>query len=345
MNAEIDPRKQKILLTVVQDFILSGRPVGSRAVAEAVDLGVSPATIRNELATLEEMGFLRQPHTSAGRVPTDNAYRYYVDVLMRSARPSGRDAQAIETLFAAQTREIEGLFQEASVLLSRLTHTTAIVFAPFSMADSVRHVDLVRLSDQRVMVIVITSNGQVGRQLVRLARPVSPDTMDRAAAFLSGALGGLSLDSIDRAAVAAKARFGSTGQALVAAAVDAICDYLGSIEERVFIGGAANIVREMQGQGPELAQVLLEAMEKQYFILDLLKELLEERRLTVKIGEENRLRELQRYSFVGTSYPVGHGLFGSLGVVGPTSMDYARNIGMVQFMAESLGRTLYSPEE
>jgi heat-inducible transcriptional repressor len=345
MSAEIDPRKQKILLTVVQDFILSGRPVGSKAVAEAVDLGVSPATIRNELANLEEMGFLRQPHTSAGRVPTDNAYRYYVDMLMRSARPSGRDAQAIETLFAAQTREIEGLFQEASVLLSRLTHTTAIVFAPFSTADSVRHVELVRLSDQRVMVIVITSKGQVGRQLVRLARPVSQDVMGRVAAFLSGALSGLSLGGIDPETVGAAAKFGAAGQALVSAAVDAVCEYLGSIEERVFIGGAANIVREMRGEGTELAQVLLEAMEKQYFILDLLKDLLHEPRLTVRIGEENRLRELQRYSFVGTSYPVGHGLFGSLGVVGPTSMDYARNIGMVQFMAESLGRTLHSSEE
>ena len=124
------------------------------------------------------------------------------------------------------------------------------------------------------------------------------------------------------------------------AAAEAVVEYMGSIEERVFIGGTANIV---ESATPEWAQTLLEAMEKQYFILDLLKDLLHERRLTVRIGEENRLRELQRYSFVGTSYPLGHGLLGSLGVVGPTSMDYARTIGMVEYMAENLGRTLFNP--
>ncbi len=345
MTREIDARKKKILLAVVQSFILSGRPVGSSSVARAVDLGLSPATVRNELATLEEMGFLRQPHTSAGRVPTDIAYRFYVDVLMGGARPSGRDAEAVETLFAAQTREIEGLFQEASVLLSRLTHTTAIVFAPFSAADSVRHIDLVRLSDERVMVIVVTSKGQVGRQLVKLTGLVTDDTMQRAERFLNRSLVGLALERIDRDSILKKGKFGDSGTKLISQALDATCEYLGSIEERVYIGGTANIVRDMGADGPEWARILLEAMEKQYFIIDLLKDLLSERRLTVRIGEENRLRELQRYSFVGTSYPVGHGLLGSLGVVGPTSMDYARTIGMVQFMAENLGRTLYSPRD
>jgi len=345
MPFEIDARKKKILLSVVQSFILTGRPVGSSAVAKAADLGISSATVRNELAVLEDMGFLRQPHTSAGRVPTDIAYRYYVDMLMGDALPSGRDAEAIERLFAAQTREIEGLYQEASVLLSKLTHSTAIVFAPFSAADSVRHVDLVRLSDVRVMVILITSKGQVGRQLVRLARPVTSDTMERASGFLNRSLVGGDLDKIDREAIVDRAKFGPAGSDLVRDALDAICEYLGSIEERVFIGGTANIVREMGSPGGEWAQVLLEAMEKQYFILDLLKDLMRERRLTVRIGEENRLRELQRYSFVGTSYPVGHGMLGSLGVVGPTSMDYARTISMVRFMAENLGRTLYNPRD
>lgn len=345
MSSILDERKQKILLAVVQSFILSGKPVGSNSIARSLDLGLSPATIRHELAMLEDLGYLRQPHTSAGRVPTDIAYRLYVDVLVGGEKPVGRDAEAIETLFAAQTREIEGLFHEASLLLSSLTHTTAIVFAPFSRADSVRHVDIVRLSDERAMVIVITSKGQVGRQLVRAPVRLTADTMSRVCAYANRALCGLSLDRIDGEAVARKARFGGPGKKLLGDVLAAVRDYLGSIEERVFIGGTANIVRKMGNEGPEWAQVLLEAMEKQYFILDLLKDLLRERRLTVRIGEENRLRELQRYSFVGTSYPVGDGLLGSLGVVGPTSMDYARTIGMVQFMADNLGRTLYTPRD
>ncbi len=343
MVLQIDKRKRKILQAVVRSYILTGKPVGSGAVAESTGLQVSTATIRNEMAMLEELGLLRQPHTSAGRVPTDIAYRFYVDMLMVQPRPSSSDTVAIEKLFDARTREIEGLFQEASVLLSRLTHTTAMVFAPFSAADMVRHVDLVRLSSRRVMAIVITSNGQVGRRLISLEHEVSVDTVARVGAYLERAVGGLALEKLDVQGITRKARFGQAGQALVQNAVAAVAEYLGAIEERVFIGGTANIVREMDVAGTEWAQVLLEAMEKQYFILDLLKELLREKRLTVRIGEENRLRELQRCAFVGTSYPIGSGLLGSLGVVGPTCMDYERTIGMVELMAENLGRRLLQP--
>ena len=340
---QIDERKRKILQAVVRSFILTGKPVGSGAIAELADLKVSSATIRNEMATLEELGLLIQPHTSAGRVPTDIAYRFYVDMLMGETRASAHDTEAIEKLFDARTREIEGLFQEASVLLSRLTHTTAMVFAPFSAADSVRHIELVRLGERRVMVIVITSNGQVGRRLIGVEREVKGDTLARVAGYMDRALDGHTLERIDAAEITRRARFAAAGSELLASAVEAVCDYLGAIEDRVFIGGTANIVREMDVAGTEWAQVLLEAMEKQYFILDLLKELLRERRLTVRIGEENSLRELQRCAFVGTSYPIGSGLLGSLGVVGPTCMDYERTIGMVELMAESLGRRLLQP--
>jgi heat-inducible transcriptional repressor len=207
----------------------------------------------------------------------------------------------------------------------------------------VRHVDLVRLSPRRVMAIIITSSGQVGRRLLYLEHEVSADTVGRVAAYLERAIGGLALEKLDAQGVIRKARFGEGGRGLAQNALAAVTEYLGAIEERVFIGGTANIVREMDVAGTEWAQVLLEAMDKQYFILDLLKELLRERRLTVRIGEENSLRELQRCAFVGTSYPIGSGLLGSLGVVGPTCMDYERTIGMVELMAENLGRRLLQP--
>lgn len=345
MIVQIDERKKKILQAVVRSFILTGKPVGSGAVAESTGLKVSSATIRNEMAVLEDLGLLTQPHTSAGRVPTDIAYRYYVDMLTGQAKPTMRDAEAIEKLFDARTREIEGLMQEASLLLSRLTHTTAMVFAPFNTADTVRHVDLIRLSGYQVMVIVITSKGQIGRRLLTLDHEVGSDTVARAAAHLEKSLSGLALDRINTREVAGKVRFGEAGQELMMDALDAIGDYLGTIDDRVFIGGTANIVREMDIAGTEWAQVLLEAMEKQYFILDLLKDLMREKRLTVRIGEENRLRELQRCAFVGTSYPIGSGLLGSLGVVGPTCMDYERTISMVELMAENLGRRFLQPKD
>jgi heat-inducible transcriptional repressor len=339
----IDERKSAIIQAIVRSFILTGKPVGSTAISELTGLKVSSATIRNEMATLEELGFLMQPHTSAGRVPTDIAYRYYVDMLMSRPRTSPGEARAIESLFEARTREIESLFQEASILLSRLTHSTAMVFAPFSAADTVRHVDLVRLGPRRMMVIVITSKGQVGRRMVTLEKEVSPDTTERAASHLNRKLAGLGLEDLRADEVVRSARFGEAGMALLRAAVDQVCEHLGALEERVFIGGTSNILREMSIAGSEWAQLLLEAMEKQYIILDLLKDLLAERRLTVRIGEENKLEELQKCSFVGKSYPLGSGLLGSLGVVGPTCMDYERIIGVVELMAENLAGPLWEP--
>jgi heat-inducible transcriptional repressor len=345
MIVHIDERKKKILQAVVRSFILTGKPVGSGTVAESAGLKISTATIRNEMAILEELGLLQQPHTSAGRVPTDIAYRYYVDMLMGQTRPSTSDAEAIEMLFDARTREIEGIFQEVSVLLSRLTHTTAMVFAPFSTADMVRHIELINLGQRRVMVIVVTSNGQVGRRVINMERQVSTDTVARVAAFLERSMAGIDVAKISTSQIMRKARFGPAGRDLLLGAANAVNEYLGGIEERVFIGGTANIVREMDTAGPEWAQVLLEAMEKQYLILDLLKDLLREQRLTVRIGEENNLRELQRCAFIGTSYPMGPELQGSLGVVGPTCMDYERTIGMVELMADNLGRRLQQPPD
>src|SRR5450756_656095 len=343
MDIGIDSRKERILQAVIQSYIFTGNPVGSRTVADSCGLRVSAATIRNEMAMLERLGLLTQPHTSAGRVPTDIAYRYYVDMLMGQTRPSPKDAEAVERLFEARTREIEGCLHEASLLLSRLTHTAAMVFAPVTQEDMVRHLDMVRLSEQCVMVIVITSRGRVGRMLADLGKPVTMNTVERAARYLNEYVSGKVLENIDSSSLVEDSRFGPAGRELVRIAVEAVRDHLDSIEERVSIGGAANIVSEMEHAGAEWVQTVLEAMDKQYFLLDLLRDPIREKHLTVRIGEENRLLELQKCAFVGTSYPISPGLLGSLGVVGPTCMDYARTIGMVEFMAENLGRRLLSP--
>lgn len=345
MNIELDNRKQIILRAVVQSFVFTGKPVGSKAIAETYDLGVSTATIRNEMGVLEHMGLLVQPHTSAGRVPTDMAYRYYVDMLMGQAVPTGGDAEEVQRLFSSGGSEVEGLMREASILLSRLTHTAAMVFAPFVPASTVRRLDMVRLSDTRAMVIVITDGGEVGRRHLSLGHPVSGDTVERVLRYLNANLSGKRLEEIDQAGLLRRARFGAAGSELLQAAVTSTCEYLGAIEDLVFIGGTSNIAREMESSGQEWVQTLLDALERQYFILELLKDIIGENQLTVRIGEENRLTELQRCALVGSSYSLGHGVFGSLGVVGPTSIDYARTIGMVRYMAENLGRILQTPAD
>lgn len=338
MDTEIDERKKEILRTVVQSFVLNGKPVGSKTVSDTSGLGVSAATIRNEMSALESMGLLRQPHTSAGRVPTDLAYRYYVDMLMGTPAVSEKDSAAIEKLFTVKTREIESLFREASLLLSSLTSTTALVFAPFGPAQNVRHLDLVPLSGTRLMLIVTTARGQVGRRLIGLNGPVSVQAIEEVSAYLDERLAGMELEEIDVGELMRESSLGGSASELLRVALETTVDYLGSIEERVYIGGTANILLGMDSEGTESIRLLLEAMEKQYLILDLLKDLINEGTLTIRIGQENRLLELRKCAFIGTSYPLGADLFGSLGVLGPTSMDYDRTIGMVEFMAKNLGR-------
>lgn len=341
-DMQIDDRKSQILKKIVQRFILTGNPVGSRVIAESEEINVSPATVRNEMAALEKMGFLRQRHTSAGREPTNIAYRYYVDMLLSQIRPSNSDIEAVESLFKARNGEIEKLFEEASNLLSNLTRTAAMVFAPIGIVHILHHVDLVPLDESHLVVIIITSTGQVAKKMVELGFKVGKQETSIIGMFLNDAIVGNDISGLDREELVSESGFRGKLREFAAIAVDAVMSCLEVVEERVFVGGTSNIVKEMNYAGSEWAQFLLDAIEKQDFILNLLKDLVLIRRLTVRIGEENELAELKKCAFVGTSYPVSRGVCGSLGIVGPTSMDYARAIGVVEFMAENLGRILKS---
>lgn len=338
---QIDERKKLILKEVVQRFILTGDPVGSKVIAESEELKVSPATVRNELAALEKMGLLKQPHTSAGREPTNIAYRFYVDILLGQKRPSHVEIEAAEHLFDARNREIESMFKEASFLLSDLTRTAAMVFAPVEIRHIVHHIDLVPLDRSHIVVIVITSMGQVGKRMMDLEYEIDNLNVRDVSEFLNREISGVEINEIEGQELIEQSELQGRSRKLAASAIEALDSCLDVLEEKIFIGGTSNIVREMDCEGSEWVQRLLEAIEKQDFILDLLKDLVQIRSLTVRIGEENKVRELKKCAFVGTSYPVAEGIFGSLGIVGPTSMDYERSIRIVEYIAENLGRMLY----
>ncbi len=340
---ELDRRKQQILKAIVQRYILSGKPVSSKLIAETCELGISPATIRNEMASLEKMGYIIQPHTSAGRVPTDLAYRYYVDMLTEYPSLTADDSEAVEKIFAERSRELEALLRDVSLLLSNITRSAAMVFAPFPPADTVRSVDMIRINGQKVVVIVITTKGEVCKRLIITNHKIRSDVIEKVQRYLNDMLRGKNASEIDPEAIIRGAGVGKAGKELLEKSLKAIQEYMNTIEEHVFIGGTANIVREMEKTGAVWVQMLLEALEKQYVILDLLKEIIKEKRLMVRIGEENPIDELRKFAFIGTSYPVAPGIIGSLGVVGPKYMDYARAIGAVDYLAKTLGRKLMSP--
>ncbi|NPV58992.1 MAG: heat-inducible transcription repressor HrcA [Actinobacteria bacterium] len=335
----LDKRQQKILKAVVHRYIMTGNPIGSKALAETLNLGVSPATIRNELSKLEGMGYLYQPHTSAGRVPTDLGYRFYVDSLSGRTRLREEEKKAILTLFSYKTRELENLLQETSTLLSRLTSSAALIIAPRLRRNLIRHIDVVRLAGDVVLLVIITDTGRVEKKVIEMGREEMEEDLEAVQERLNRDLQGKGLREISQSERGKGAGFAFSG--LARKALEEIKDMLSRDDyEKVYVGGTVNLLRYLDEEGVKRIEALLKHFEEQYFLYNLLSEALRTRELMVRIGDENAFEELQCFSLVATPYAIGDEMMGTVSVLGPTRMDYARIIPTVEFMAKSLSRTL-----
>ncbi len=336
----MNKRQQKILKTVVYRYITTGAPVGSKSLAQSLNLGISAATIRNELSKLEGQGYLYQPHTSAGRVPTDLGYRFYVDSLSGRTRLREEEKNAIITLFSHKTQELENLLQETSTLLSRLTSAAAMVIAPRLRRDTIKHVDLVNLAEEIVLMVIITDTGRVEKKLIDVQGSGENIDLEEIQSFLNCHLQGGGLGRVaDLALHRDLKRLKSPP--LAARVVGAIQDILSREEyEKVYVGGMANLLRYLDVEGLQRIERLLEHFEEQYLLLEMLSEALGSKELLVRIGDENLYKELQSFSLIATPYAIGEEMVGTVSVLGSTRMDYARVIPTVDFIAKSLSHTL-----
>jgi heat-inducible transcriptional repressor len=336
----LDRRKATILKEVVYRYITTGNPVGSTTICESLNLGISPATIRNELSKLEEMGYLCHPHTSAGRVPTTMGYRYYVDSLYGRARLRKEEKEAVVALFSAKTNEMERTLQEATDLLSRLTRSLAMVITPPLRRSTLKHLDLVSMSDRLMLLVIITNTGRVEKKLVEMEGEVEEGLLQRVQNFLNRRLCDKTFDELEEPAPE-HSRLPVQVHALVRKVYEEIREMLTREEsEGVFVMGKANLVRAHQKEDVERIEQLMEALEQQCFILNLVKEVVNEKQLLVRIGNENLLEELRGFSLVATPYTVDEDQQGTIGVLGPMRMDYARIIPTVDFIARSLSKSL-----
>jgi heat-inducible transcriptional repressor len=340
MLTMLDKRQQKILNTVVYKFITTGAPVGSKSLAQSLNLGISAATIRNELSKLEGMGYLFQPHTSAGRVPTDLGYRFYVDSLSGRTRLREEEKSAIITLFSHKTRELENLLQETSTLLSRLTSAAAMVIAPRLRRNAIKHVDLVNLAEDVILLVIITDTGRVEKKLIDIKDTDESIDLEEIQSFLNRNLQGKGLEKVSDLALQRDLR-ALKSPALAARVISVIRDILSEEEyEKVFVGGTLNLMRYLDAEGLKKIEGLLEHFEEQYFLLNMLSEALGSKELLVRIGDENLYKELQSFSLIATPYAIGEEMVGTVSVLGSTRMDYAHVIPTVDFIAKSLSRTL-----
>lgn len=335
-----EERRLAVLRAIVEDYVSTEEPVGSRALVERHRLGVSPATVRNDMAALEEAGLIAQPHTSAGRVPTDKGYRLFVDRLSTVKPMSGAERRAIST-FLEGAVDLDDVVQRSVRLLAQLTHQVAVVQYPTLSRSTVRHVELVALSPTRVLLVLILSTGRVEQRLVEVAAPVADDDLAEVRTRVAAAVTG------ERIATAAT-RLGELPdgvrpeqrpfvERVVAALVESMSDHRS--DERVAVGGASNLARFGDAFESSIGP-MLEALEEHVVLLKLLGEAGSGGAVTVRIGHEGPVEELAGTSVVATGYGPEEEALASLGIVGPTRMDYPGTMAAVRAVARYVSRIL-----
>jgi heat-inducible transcriptional repressor len=337
VNTLLDDRKLAVLRAIVEDYVSTNEPVGSKALAERHNLGVSPATIRNDMAVLEEQGYIHQPHTSAGRVPTDKGYRLFVDRLSQIKPLSAAERRAIET-FLAGAVDLDDVVRRTVRLLAQLTRQVAIVQYPSLTKSTVRHVELVPLTDRRVMLVLITNTGRVEQRVVELPDPVEEDRIAHLRAMLNACLDGCGLSSVPDTVADLPEHLPLEDRPVAATILSVLLETLvDRSDEKIVFAGTANLAAADFTVG---LRDVLEALEEQVVLMRLLGETSDPAALTVRIGSENPYSGLRGISFVGAGYGAGDKELARLGVLGPTRMDYPVTMGAVGAVARYVGQIL-----
>ena len=329
----LSPRKSAVLRAVVEGYISTTQPVGSTHVSEMANLGVSSATVRNEMLALEQAGYLSQPHTSAGRIPTEKGYRHFVDSLPDMSGTLGRsERQQVLEFFDTTHSELEQMLADTSALLANLTAYAALVVGPQHSSATIRSVNLVDLSERLVMALVVYENGSVDKRTIEVDQPADSVELARAAAQLTDLLAGCTASAL---------RDGPRAYALSPLA-SRILDTLGDLsnaEEQLYVGGAASVAGLFEAT--DTVRSVLGILEKQLVVVSLVRDILD-RGLTVAIGSETGVAPLAECSLIVAPYEVAGRPVGSIGVLGPTRMNYPQALAAVAVVSQKLGDRLSS---
>jgi len=336
-----EDRRLDVLRAIVEDYVATREPVGSRALAERHALGVSPATIRNDMAALEEAGLIVQPHTSAGRVPTDLGYREFVDRLSGVRPLSAAEKRAIGTLLE-EAVDLDDVIDRAVRLIAQLTHQVAVVQYPSLRRSALRHVELVPVGARHLLVVIITTTGRVEQRTLELTTDLDEAVVARLRVRLNVAAAGLRLADLDGALESLAAEFTPDGEDLARSVVAMVAETLSQErEERVVVAGASHLARSAGADFPHTIGPVLEALEEQVVLLRLLSEMAEDSGgVAVRIGRETQHEGLAETSIVTSGYGGDGSSVAVLGAVGPLRMDYPQTMAAVRAVARYLTRIL-----
>jgi heat-inducible transcriptional repressor len=333
-----DERRFAVLRAIVADYVSTQEPVGSKMIVDRHNLGVSSATVRNDMAALEEEGLIAQPHTSAGRVPTDKGYRLFVDKLTQVKPLSAAERRAVQTVLDGAV-DLDDVLRRSVRLLAQLTRQVAVIQYPTLTRSTVRHCEVVALTPARLMLVLITDSGRVDQRVVDLGQVLSDDDVGQIRSLVNGALSGRALavasSEVAQLPATAPAKLRDVLVTIASVLIETLVEHP---EERLVLGGTGNLTRNA-ADFPGSLRTVLEALEEQVVVLKLLAAAQDPGTVTVRIGEENESEDLRNTSVISIGYGPGT-VLGGMGVVGPTRMDYPGSIAAVHAVARYVGEIL-----
>jgi heat-inducible transcriptional repressor len=332
-------RKRLILQAIIEDYINTAEPVGSRTISKKYLTNTSPATIRNEMADLEEMGYIEQPHTSSGRIPSDKGYRLYVDNMMEQQAINKSQNDMIKKQFTDTLGEIDRLIKHASKLLSQMTQYTSIISTPQVKKTYLKHLQLIRINPDTVLAVIITDAGIVKNSVLRLLGDIPNETLEKISKLLNESLCGKCVEDI--ASIAMQDAPGSfTGYKEVVEQIlpELLQTLIYSDTVEIYHDGAANILNLPEFNDISKARSFLNTLEEKDLMFNILKD--SQENISVSIGSENKYEQLQNCSLITATYKLNGKTIGSIGVIGPTRMEYSKVISVVDCMTNNLSDIL-----
>jgi heat-inducible transcriptional repressor len=340
MNEKLSERSRQILEAIIDDYIRTAEPVGSRSVTRRHGLSLSPATVRNVMSDLEEMGFLSSPHTSAGRVPTDKAFRFYVDSLLQVGTIHQDQQEEIRRHYRGHGRDVGEILKETSRVLSSISHYIGIVIAPRFAANVFRQIEFVKLCGRRILAILVSESGIVQNRIVESDEDLDAEDLVRMSNYLNGLLKGLTISEVKRRIVGEMENEKVRYDSLLSRALKLSEQTLDDSTADVFIEGQINILEQPEFSDVEKMKDIFRAFEEKSQLITLLDRCMDAERVNIFIGAENFLSRMNQLSVVTAPYASGPNTIGVLGVIGPTRMGYDRVIPIVDYTARILSELL-----
>lgn len=341
MTGDLNDRSRRILEAIIEDYIESAEPVGSRAVTRRHQMGLSPATVRNVMADLEEMGYLTAPHTSAGRIPTEKGYRFYIDALLQVRQLSATERQRIDHQYRIKGRRTEEILQEAGKVLSSISHYTGLVLAPRFTSTVFRHIEFIRLSQGRILVVFVSQSGIVQNKIIETEDRLSPAELEQMTNYLNRTLTGLSIPEVKARILEEMQQEKALYDRLLQKALEFSREAFGEESAgQVYIEGAVNILEQPEFADVDRMKRLFRTFEQKSLLVDLLDKAQKAQGVQIFIGSESEYREIEGCSLVTAAYSGRRGNLGTLGVIGPTRMPYSLVIPIVDYTARLVSKVL-----